>query len=71
MIPKIVKKKRGPAPTGKGLQIGVRWHPDVVKAIDGWRLKQAEAPPRAEAIRILVQAGLASLAVDGLKRKKK
>jgi hypothetical protein len=32
----VTKKNRGPAPTGQGLQIGDRWHPPEIAAIDAW-----------------------------------
>src|ERR1700752_2373131 len=32
----IPKKKRGPPATGKGTQVGERWHPTELAAIDAW-----------------------------------
>ena len=32
----VPKKKRGPAPTGKGVKVGERWHPFELAAIDAW-----------------------------------
>jgi len=48
-------KKR---PTTTGDLIGVRVQPDMAKALDDWRRKQADLPGRPEAIRRLVEIGL-------------
>ena len=46
------KKKRGPAPTGKGELIGVRIHEPMLGAVDAWISEQPEPKPtRPEAIR--------------------
>ena len=58
MVPKKVKKKRGPPPTGKGTQIGTRWHEPLLGKIDEWATLQEDKPARAEAIRRLVELGL-------------
>jgi hypothetical protein len=56
----ITKKKRGPKPTGQGELIGVRIHPPQMKALDVWIKTQPEPrPSRPEAIRRLVELGLA------------
>lgn len=56
-VPK--KKRRGPAPTGRGLQIGERWHPNELAAIDGWIADSNDpALTRAHAVRRLVALGL-------------
>jgi hypothetical protein len=52
------KKSRGRPATGVGLQIGARWSPEVLEAIDDWRRKQDDLPGRPEAIRRLVEIGL-------------
>ena len=53
------KKKRGPAPTGKGVQVGERWQPSELAAIDGWIAASADKTlTRAHAIRRLVELGL-------------
>jgi hypothetical protein len=53
------KKRRGPAPTGQGLQIGERWHPSELAAIDGWIAASNDpALTRAHAVRRLVALGL-------------
>jgi hypothetical protein len=54
----LAKKKRGPAPTGKGTQVVVRLQPDPLAALDAWVAKQKDGPTRAEAIRRLVELGL-------------
>jgi hypothetical protein len=54
----LAKKKRGPAPTGKGTQVVVRLQPDPLAALDAWVAKQKDKPTRAEAIRRLVELGL-------------
>jgi hypothetical protein len=54
----LAKKKRGPAPTGKGTQVVVRLQPDPLAALDAWVAKQKDKPTRAEAIRRLVEIGL-------------
>jgi hypothetical protein len=55
----VPKKKRGPAPTGKGVQVGERWHPSELAAIDAWIAASADKTlTRAHAIRRLVALGL-------------
>jgi hypothetical protein len=54
----LAKKRRGPPPTGKGVQVVVRLQPDPLAALDSWIAKQKDEPTRAEAIRRLVELGL-------------
>ena len=55
----VPKKKRGPAPTGKGTQVGERWHPSEIVAIDAWIASSSDKTlTRAHAIRRLVALGL-------------
>jgi len=54
----LAKKRRGPPPTGKGVQVVVRLQPDPLSALDKWAARQADQPTRAEAIRRLVEIGL-------------
>jgi hypothetical protein len=55
----VPKKKRGPAPTGKGIQVGERWHPSELAAIDAWIAASSDKTlTRAHAIRRLVALGL-------------
>lgn len=51
-------RKRGPAPTGKGTQIGVRLQPPELAALDTWIAAQPEKPTRPEALRRLAKKGL-------------
>jgi len=58
------KKKVGrPVTTGKGTQIGTRWHGPLLETIDKWAAGQDDKPGRSEAIRRLVQLGLATSAL--------
>jgi hypothetical protein len=43
-------KKRGPKPTGKGVLVGVRCHPDFLIALDRWRAEQPRQPGQARAL---------------------
>src|SRR3979409_1679356 len=54
------KKKRGrPATTGRGTQVGERWHPTELAAIDAWIASSPDKNiTRAHAIRRLVALGL-------------
>jgi hypothetical protein len=55
----VPKKKRGPKPTGKGIQVGERWHPTELAAIDAWIASSSDKTlTRAHAIRRLVAIGL-------------
>ena len=55
---RVTKKKLGRPPTGKGIQIGERWHPPEIIAIDRWIVAQGEQITRGQAIRRLVEIGL-------------
>ena len=54
----LAKKRRGPVPTGKGVQVVVRLQPGPLDALDKWASKQGDQPTRAEAMRRLVELGL-------------
>jgi hypothetical protein len=55
----VVPKKKRPAPTGKGVQGGERWHPTELAAIDAWIAASSDKTlNRAHAIRRLVALGL-------------
>jgi len=54
----ITRKKRGPAPTGKGEQIVVRMQPSPLAALDGWIKRNDPEISRPEAIRRLVDYAL-------------
>jgi hypothetical protein len=60
----VSKKRRGPAPTGKGTQIQVRLQPDRLTAIDTWIGQQDTPMSRPEAIRALLDAALVIVAKD-------
>ena len=55
----LAKKRRGPAPTGKGTQVVVRMQPSALEAVDSWISQQADELSRPEAIRRLVEQALA------------
>lgn len=62
----ITQKRRGPAPTGKGVLLGVRLQPDALARLDNWVIRQDEPlPSRPEAIRRLVELGLTSQPARG------
>jgi hypothetical protein len=54
----IPRKRRGPAPTGKGAPVMTRLQPDTLAALDAYIAGQPEAISRPEAIRRLVELGL-------------
>jgi hypothetical protein len=62
----VPKKKRGPAPTGKGVQVGERWHPSELAAIDAWIATSGDKTlTRSHAIRRLVALGLKVKKAEG------
>jgi hypothetical protein len=52
------KKRRGPAPTGKGTPIQVRLQPSHLKGLDAWIAKQNVPLTRPEAIRAMMETAL-------------
>jgi hypothetical protein len=56
----ITQKRRGPLPTGKGTLIGVRLQPDQLKSLDSWAHCQDTSLSRPEAVRRLIERGLAA-----------
>lgn len=60
----IAKKRRGPAPTGKGTLIGVRLQPQQLSALDAWIVKQDAGLTRPEAIRAMMETILHILSND-------
>ena len=54
------RKRRGPAPTGKGVPIGVRLQPEQLAALDAWIAETGGTMTRPEAIRALMARGLAA-----------
>ena len=49
------KKRRGPAPTGKGAPVVVRLQPDALEWLDAERARRDPVPSRPEMIRILLE----------------
>jgi hypothetical protein len=62
------RKVGRPVTTGKGTQIGMRWHQPMLEAIDAWAERQ---PDRSEAIRRLVQRGLDADAVKARRKARR
>jgi hypothetical protein len=60
----ITKKRRGPAPTGKGTLIGVRLQPAQLVALDAWIGQQSSPLTRPEAIRAMMETILHILSKD-------
>jgi hypothetical protein len=67
---KKAKKVGRPVTTGKGTQVGTRWHEPLLGMIDGWAARQDDKPERSEAIRRLVERGLAAEASPAISSKK-
>ena len=59
-----IKKKRGRGRprTGIGKPTGLRLYSDMERRIDAWASKQPDKPGRPEAIRRLIELGLANKA---------
>ena len=53
------EKRRGPPPTGKGTLISLRLAPELLARVDRWAASQKDGPSRLEAMRRLVELGLA------------
>ena len=53
------KKRRGAPATGKGTLIGLPLEPELLARVDRWVASQKDGPSRLEAIRRLVELGLA------------
>jgi hypothetical protein len=60
----IIKKRRGPPPTGKGTLVGVRLQPAQLGALDAWIAKQNQQLTRPEAIRAMMETILHILSKD-------
>jgi hypothetical protein len=60
----IAKKRRGPAPTGKGVPVVVRLQPPQISALDAWIAKQDAPLTRPEAIRAMMETILHILSKD-------
>jgi hypothetical protein len=58
----VPKKKRGPAPTGKGEQVQVRLHTDLLAPLDRWIADQpTPKPSRPDAVRAALKDWLMGL----------
>jgi metal-responsive CopG/Arc/MetJ family transcriptional regulator len=55
----ITQKRRGPAPTGKGILIGVRIQPEMLAALDKF-VSEQDRIGRPEAIRLILKDWLTS-----------
>ena len=55
------KKKRGRPATGRDPVTAIRLPEDLRVRVEAWAAKQGDAPSRSEAIRRLVEIGLASV----------
>lgn len=64
------RKVGRPKTTGRGTQIGMRWHDPLLGMIDAWAARQDDKPPRPEAIRRLVERGLAAESANASKPSK-
>jgi len=54
----VLRKKPGPAPTGKTPVTSMRLAPELAARIDAWAARQKDAPSRSEAIRRLLERAL-------------
>ncbi|KAB7645545.1 hypothetical protein F3168_12045 [Polymorphobacter fuscus] len=54
----LLARKRGPKPTGKGVQVVVRLQPAQLAALDLWAAAQADSPSRPEAVRRIIGKAL-------------
>jgi hypothetical protein len=57
---KVIPKKRGRPATGKDPMMALRMPPEFRAKIDSWAKAQDDKPSRSEAIRRLVERGLAA-----------
>jgi hypothetical protein len=64
----LPKKRRGPTPTGKGTQIGVRLQPLLLNRLDEWIERQEPRPTRPQAIRSLLAERLFDTRSQGRER---
>jgi hypothetical protein len=67
----VPKKRRGPPPTGQGIQIQVRIQPDKLVELDRWIAAQSDQPTRPEAIRRIVERTLGRSARPKAANKRK
>lgn len=67
----VPKKRRGPTPTGKGVQIQVRLQPDDLAKLDLWIEANAIGVSRPEAIRQILHAMIGMLDRDRIDQEEK
>jgi hypothetical protein len=51
----LTKKRKGPAPTGKGVLVGVRLQPDDLELLDLWIAANEPGASRPEAMRRILR----------------
>lgn len=62
----VIKKKRGPKPTGQGKPIGLRLHRDLLEPLEEWVAAQPDPKPNLpEAIRMILRASLIGRGGEG------
>ena len=64
------KKKQGAPPAGEGTLIGLRLPPATLARVDRWAASQKDHPSRPEAVRRLVELGLAIVQRAGVRTRK-
>ena len=69
-MPKSQKKKRGRPATGRDPVTAIRLPEDLRVRVEAWATKQRDTPSRSEAIRRLVEIGLASVGAAKPSNKK-
>jgi Arc/MetJ-type ribon-helix-helix transcriptional regulator len=70
-MPKSQKKKRGRPATGRDPVTAIRLPEDLRVRVETWATKQRDTPSRSEAIRRLVEMGLASAGAAKPRNNKK
>ena len=69
-MPKSRKKKRGRPATGRDPVTAIRLPEDLRVRVEAWATKQRDTPSRSEAIRRLVEIGLAGVGAAKPSNKK-
>jgi hypothetical protein len=67
----VNKKSRGRPKTGIGPVVGVRLYPDMERQLEAWIECQDDQPSRPEAIRRLIERGLAAESDTTMRKKGK
>lgn len=68
-IPKKRRRRGRPKTTGRGEAVLLRLHPPLITAVDKWAKRQEGALSRPEAIRRLIEQGLAGTGLERTTRK--